>query len=501
MSASRLPALGTVVMAAACVTVTPAARSAAPINSCSTSQQCQAFAPGRAGPSCLNGICQSASIGTWTAVVSLSEDAAYAAGAILAVPFSTLLGSVGTCPTGAATCPSGRQCAPLPALVSGSGELIVEPAGASQSQANWNLGNPAPLNTVMPVHATFRPQTRVGSSFADATTIGLPLGQVDAEDLVDSSPSAPPGPGAGPSLIYSFSLAPLPYERTLMPVAPFDQAFPPDIRIIDLSMAPYPDENVTYGCDLTQGSNCAPFDTINSAMGPTYPTFDLSRADGLPLDGWSAYLRDQTSLRRISNAVSLSGTEAKQVRLLTSHHPKTLNALENAALVMQPPSHSNLPTAILAAVNGVLDATEVYPQLPTPVTVSGTLKLSGGGPVGADVVFESVGLCRDFVSGMTTTVVLDTNPDLAFTTTVSAANGSYSAVLPMGLYRATVRPYDTTAQVTVLPNFRTTNVTNQQCGTAVQPDGILVGAQQTVRGMASVADGRPLADAAIEAIP
>jgi hypothetical protein len=500
VSASRLPALGTAALAAACVTVTPAARSAAPINSCSTSQQCQAFAPEPAAPSCVNGICQSSSIGNWTAVVSLSHVAAYGAGATFAVPFSTLLGQMGSCQTGATTCPQGRRCTPLPALVSGNGELIVEPNGALPSEANWNLGNPAGQNTIMPVHATFRPQLQLGSSFTDATAMGL--GPIDAQDVVDTSPNAPPGPGAGPSLFYSFSLAPLTFERTLMPVAPFDQAFPPDTRIVDLSMAPYPVETVIYGCDPKQDSRCAPFDVINSAIGPIYPTFDLSRSDGRPLDGWTAYLRDQTSLRRISNAVTLSGTEAKAVRLLTSHHPKTLNALENAALVMQPPSGSSLPTAILEAVNGVLDATEVYPQLPAPVTVSGTLThLAGGGPIAADVVFESVGLCRNLVQGATKTVVLDMNPDLAFATTVSVTGGSYSAVLPMGVYRATVRPYDTTAQVTVLANFATTTVGNQQCGSAVQPGPIVLDVQRTVRGTATVADGRLLAGAAIEAIP
>jgi hypothetical protein len=447
----------------------------------------------------VNGICQNSSIGSWTAVVSLSEDAAYAAGATIAVPFSTLLGKVGSCQPGAATCPDGLKCAPLPAFVSGSGELIVWPNGELPSEANWNLGNPG-QDTVMPVHATFRPQLQVGSSFIDASAMGL--GPIDAQDVVDTSPSVPPGPGAGPSLFYSFSLAPMPFERTLMPVAPFDQAFPPDIRIVDLSMAPYPDGNVIYGCDPKQDSRCAPFDVVNSAMGPTYPTFDLSRADGRPLDGWTAYLRDQTSLRRISNAVTLSGTEANGVRLLTSHHPKTLNALENAALVMQPPSGSSLPTAILEAVNGVLDPTEVYPQLPSPVTVSGTVThMAGGGPAPADVVFESVGLCRDLAQGGTTTVVLDMNPDLAFTTTVSAPKGSYSAVLPMGVYRATVRPYATTAQVTVLTNFATTTIGNQQCGSAVQPGPIVLDVQRTVQGIATVADGRLLSEAAIEAVP
>jgi hypothetical protein len=503
LSASRLPALGTALVAAACVTVTPAARSAAPINSCSSSQQCQDYAPGGASPSCDNGICVSSlPFANWTAVISLSADAAYGAGATFAVPFSTLITTQGTCTGGGGTCPPGKRCAPLPQLVSRPGELIVWPTGASL--ANWNLGN-APQNTVLPVRATFRPQAQSGSSLVDATTIGLPLGLVDAPDEVDTSLSAPPGPGGGPSLFFLYSLAPLPpglvFERTLMPVAPFDQAFPPDIDLFDLSSAS--EDIVIYGCG--QGtSNCALFDSISGSNGFTYPSFDLSRADGQPLDGWTAYLQDLTTLRRISNAVTLSGTMAKGVQLLTSRHRKQGDALGNAALVMQPPSGSSLPTAILQAVNGVLGTAEVYPQLPAPVPVSGavTLDLPGGAPVAADVVFESVSLCRDYVSNGMTTVVLDPNPDLAFTTTATAANGSFSAVLPMGVYRATIRPYDTTAQVTVFPNVATTGLLpGQQCGAPTQPGPLVVAGRRTVRGTAMVADGRALADATIEAIP
>jgi len=505
MSASRLPALGIALLAAACVTVTPVVRSTAPTNSCTTSEQCQSFAPGRASPACVNGICESSSFGNWTAIVSLSQDAAYAAGVTFAVPFSTLLNTQGTCVAGGATCPPGMRCAPLPALVSpNSGELQVEPAAAFPSQANWNLGNPM-MNTLMPVEATFRPQLPSGSSLVDATTTGLPLAPVDAQEVVDTSLSAPRGPGGGPGLFFSFSLAPLPtpllFERTLMPVAPFDQAFPPDISVVDMSAAP--GGIVTYGCDPKQqpNLNCAPFDTIPGSMGFVYPTFVLSRADRLPLDGWTAYLQDQTTLRRISNAVMLSGTMATGVKLLTSRHRASGQALENAALVMQPPSSSSLPTAILTVVNGALDSAEVYPQLPMPVPVSGTVTHgTGGAPVAADVVFDAVGICRNLTNGTTTTVVLDTS-DFAFSTTVSAADGSYSAVLPMGVYRATVRPYDTTAQVTAITTFATTVVMNGQCGAGVQPGPIVVEVQRTVRGVASVGDGRALADASIDAIP
>lgn len=503
MSAPRLPAVVTVTLAAACVTVTPPTRSSAPINSCSTTQDCAAYAPGSVSPLCVGGVCESSQFGNWTAVVSLSKDAAYAAGATFMVSYATLFEGVGTCKAANATCPPGSRCAPLPALVPGGGELVVEPAGAEPTEANWNLGN-GKNNTVMPVRATFRVQVANGSSRVDATTVGLPIGAVDAQEQVDQSPFAPPGPGGGPSLHFSFALPPLTYERTLMPVSPFDQAFPPDISVIDLSGSTLPEETVFYGCDPMNpppGAICAPFDTIPGANGFVYPSFVLSRADGQPLDGWTAYLRDKTTLRRISNAVMLSGTMATGVQLLTSQRRPNGEALGNAQLIMQPPSGSALPTAILTAVS-VPGAIGQYPELPMPVAVSGSvIRKTDGSPVPADVVFESVGLCRDYATSPTqTTVVLDTT-DLAFSTTVSAASGSYSATLPMGVYRVTARPRDMTGQVTVIPNLLTTVLSNGDCGAPAQPGPIVVDVTRTVTGKVTVADGRNLADATLEAIP
>ena len=49
------------------------------------------------------------------------------------------------------------------------------------------------------------------------------------------------------------------------------------------------------------------------------PAFDLSRIDGL--DGWTAYLRDSTSLRRISSVATLSGTKTHVHSRHARHQP------------------------------------------------------------------------------------------------------------------------------------------------------------------------------------
>jgi hypothetical protein len=500
----RLASFALCAVAASCVTVAPTPGSPAPLNACSSQVQCTGYAQGGVTPTCLGGVCQIPPTLTnrW-AVVSLSDTAPYAAGATFAIPYETL-GSPGATPTCATTCPANATCAQLPPLATPvPSDLEVQPLAAMT--AGWNLGNPG-QNTALPVTVVLRPQVPAG----------LPLGPIQVNEGLNTGANPVPGPGGGPSLDFSIAVPPLglygyTYEQTLMPMSPWDQAVPPDVRIVTLGQAPYPEESVVYSCDPNQpppDPRCTLFDPIAMGAGATYPTFDLSRADSGPLDGWVVFLRDQTTLRRISNEVTLSGTSQSGVQLLTSHHPPAgQGAFYNAALVMQPPPDSGLPTAIFAAVSGLLPSTETYPLLPKPMQVSGkVVTLSGGAPVPADVVFDvtanPAGLCRYVQS----TAQFDLDPasdgDLSFTMTVPADDGTFTATLPWGVYRATARPHDTSTEVTVIPDFATASILpDTQCQGPASPGPIVVDVLRTVRGSAKVFDGRALAAATIEAIP
>lgn len=478
-------------LVASCVTLAPSPGSPAPINRCSAQAQCAAFVQGGVPPTCAGGICQTNAALTWTAVVTLSNLALYAPRASFALPFATLSGmQSAAC---AASCPANATCVQLPPLATPPpSDLEVNPSAAMT--AAWNLGNPG-QNTALPVTVELRPQVAAG----------LPLGPLVVNEAVNTGANPPPGPGGGPPLDFAIAVPPGTYEQTLMPMAPWDQAFPPDVRIVTLGTAPYPEESIVYACDpvLTHDQRCTSFDPIAMGAGATYPSFDLSRADLGPLDGWIVFLGDQVTLRRISNQVTLSGMHPSNVQLLTSHHPPAgQGAFYNAALILQPPPASGLPTAIFDAVSGQLPSQETYPQLPNPVQVSGKIVTPSGKPVPADVVFDvstkPSGLCR-FVNG---TPEFDPNGDLSFTTTVHADDGTFTASLPWGVYRATARPRDAATEITVVSDFATATILpNGQCAGPASPGPIEVDVPRTVRGNAIVADGRALAAATLEAIP
>jgi hypothetical protein len=461
---------------------------------------CAKYTQASIAPTCSGGICNTtAQVTGWTAVVTLSQNAAYAPGSTFARSYSDLFKyPVAAC---ADACPPNEQCVQLPQLASpvspqnGLDAFDVEvQEQAAQTIANWNLGNASV--TALPVIPVLRPQGPAG----------LPLEPIELLETLNQGADAVRGPGGGPGLEFSVGVPPGVYEQTLLPVPPFDQAFPPDVRIIHLNTTPYDEQSVLFSCDPTLDSRCTKFDTIAGPSGlPVYPTFDLSRSDGGPLDGWVAFLRDQTTLRPISNQVPLQGVEQPKVQLLTSHHPASGNAFENAALVMQPPASSGLPTAIFEAVNLQLDAKETYPLLPMGVQVSGKIvDQSTGSLIAADVVFDATiapsGLC--YVPLGLTVPKFDPRGDLTFSQRVSAPDGTFAVTLPQGIFRATVRPRDSALAVTVLPNFATVKIdTSATCLGPVAPGPIEVGRLQTVKGFAMVGDGRPLAAATIEAVP
>lgn len=490
-------AVAATTLGVACVTITPPTGSPAPRNTCSTDLDCARYTQGGVAATCSSGICATqAPVSEWTAVVTLSQDAAYAAGATFAVSYSQLLKSAATSPC-ADSCPTNEICAPLPALATpvsaqnGQDAFDVEVTLQGAETANWNLGNPGV--TALPVIPVLRP----------VAPAGLPLESIQISETLNTGADAVRGPGGGPGLDFSISVPPGTYEQTLTPMPPFDQAFPPDVRIVDFTM-PFAEQSVFFGCDPKSDPRCTPFDPISQGGStPTHPIFDLSRADGKPLDGWVAFLQDETTLRPISNQVLLSGSDANNVQLLTSHHPASGNAFENAALVMQPPASSGLPTAIFKAFGFSLDAKQTYPELPIAVQVSGSaVAQSSGSPIAADIVFDATGLCRVPTQPPGQTAAsFDQSGDLTFSQTISV-DGTFDVTLPQGIYRVTVRPRDPTIAVTINPNFKTVDVdTSGTCLGPIKPGPLVAGPLQTVSGKAKVGDERPLAAAVIEAIP
>ena len=411
-------------------------------------------------------------------VVSLPGDSGFAPGRTFGVAFEHLFDQ----PLPTCTPPG---CAHLPGLGVVSGSYLISPKVTLD--VNWNLGNapnePAQGKEVaIPVHATYRPLW--GPSGVDAAALGLPLEPVAATSFATRGGAL--GVGGGPSIAFDSYLqattsgGPAAYVRTLVPDPPFDQAFAPEVRQVQIS-------------PTTSNFEADQVETFEKTkeepeLGPTIPTFNIARADGL--DGWTAYLRDASTRQTISSVRPLSGTSTSNVVLATNYVPARTDALTNAQLILAPPPGTPAPSGVFAPLAGVLPAQETYPPIAPPVAVSGTVTGGDGNPAPADLVFEATAIIDR--SGRANVA------NFEFVAQASTATGAaaYSVVLPQGRYRVSVRPRDPLHAVTIFDPF----VVDTQ-RSALGGITFAVESRRPVHGRAIVADGRPLSGASVVAVP
>ena len=457
---------------------------AAPINAC-PAHPCDTFTQPGPAPSCNAGACTVVAPTTnLLLVIGLATDSYLAPGRTY---LATLNG--GPLASGACALPN---CSPpvcaLPEWTQDQSAYLMDLNAASPRWANWYLGNRTGV-TSLPVQATFR--RLFGSPPQDSLDLGLPVDPIQAVNVIPTG-GGNPGPNGTPGLQFRTYLPPVPpgcYERTLQPLSPFSKAFPPEIK-------PWPPDQ-TDSVDV--------FDTTREEMLPnvgaaTAPTFDLRRAEGL--EGWTAYLRNIHTRRVFSNVVPLTGSLMQGVKLLTNHatpvpSSQPFEALTDLELVMAPPAGTPLPTEVFAPA-GTPPAQEIaalqeYPSLPTPVTVSGRIRTPAGTPVPADVYFTATDITKQSGERFP--------PNFEFSTRVSAITdprtgaSTYSALLPQGIYQIAVRPTDGSNAVTIA----TRTVGGE--GNVMTGEDMDVVPLVAVSGTATVADGRPLAEAVVEVLP
>ncbi len=460
----------------------------APINVC-PDHSCAAYVQSGTTPaSCVDDACVVPGPAAGVVLlVALPQDSGFAPGRTFALDFDQLVATAppSTPPmTALALCESAATagCAALPGYGAIKGQYGVSPNLEQPPPlgVGWDLGNPA--ETALPVQASFRLLWPVSSmSTVDARSLGLPIDPIFATASVDTF--GIPGPAGGPSVIYQTYLQPGTYERILRPTPPFDQAFAPEVKVVAVLEGQSVVPEFVDAFDSTQ----------ETGQGSTIPTFNITNAGGT-LDGWTAYLRDGSN-QIISNIVALHGTTAPKVILATNHVPVGSDALTNAELVVAPPLGSPFPTAVFAPVGNVLPFDEVYPELAAPVEVSGSVMTAAGAPAAADIIFEALAITGANGASYTTNFEFvgraSARPDPA-----SGAD-TYSAILPQGLYRVSVRPLTMANQVTIIDPF---TVDGMQ-GTAEAQSNFAVDVPRTAEGTAVVADGRPLAGATVEASP
>ena len=460
---------------------------AAPINSCPV-HPCSAYVEPGAAPSCSAGVCTSVTpMNDLVLVISLPTDAFVAPGRTYVMALSSEPTASGSCSPedpgvetdGGIRCDPPRcspPCCALPGYTQDTTNYVVDLDEATK--VDRYLGNNG--NTSLPIEATYR--LIWGPDGGDALSLGLPVEPVQGQ-LLKNAGGAYPGPGNTQSLLSQAYLSPGCYERTLQPYEPFASAYPPSIHVIPLwESSPLPASDVII-----------PFDPTSEQTGKKpFPTFQITRANGL--DGWTAYLRDQTTKRRFSNVAALSGSFA-EVKLATYHRSSTVpDALTNLELAVAPPSGTPLPTYVSAPVLEFLAEGQLYPALPTPVTMTGRILTLDGLPVDADVVFTATDITNPSGGSFPST-------SFEFVARTSAIRdpktgmSAYSILLPRGHYQVAVLPRDTSSALTVVSR-RVEGV-----GNTIADEDIVVGTLSSVRGSAVVADGRSLAEAVVEVVP
>jgi hypothetical protein len=410
-------------------------------------------------------------------VVSLSEDSYFAPGQTFAISFTNLFAPKGTdkcSQTGTPAEP--RACTHLPGYGVVNGAYLVSPAVAQTLR--WNLGNKG--LTALPVHVSYRPlwPSSGPTSTVYADSIGLPLSPLSSYVVVDNSLNRTPGPNGGESITFYAEVQPALYERVVAPDGPFDAAFPPDVS------------QVTVAGGLADDIDLVAYDTTNQAI----PTFNIARAEGLT--GWTASLRDSTTLRRLSPVVPLSGPVAQNVALPTNHHPADGNALTGAELVVAPPSGKLIPTARFPSQAGSLASDLKYPTLAPLVTAQGSVTgADGKTPVEADLEFQATAIYENGPPPVLNQANFEYSAAAAARTD-GGGPAAWTAVLPPGQYNVTARPLGPGTSVTVVQN-----VVVPPSDTPVSGVTLVLSPQQPVTGVVTLADQRPLSGATVEAIP
>jgi hypothetical protein len=453
-------ALTLLALAVACSPIVAEPLSEAPLNAgCLDVHKCELYTlPGATVKSqCHDGRCDfGLPTYPYTVVVNVPDTSFYAPGRAFVLTNKDLTAQPGTV-SGASACKP-PLCVPLQELVAAQGRYIVSHAAAAA------VGLPLDEGTSLPVRVTFVPL--VGSTLEEAASVGIP-----AVDVLTSSLAVVQAgtAGAPPVIKYADAVSVGRYLRIEYPQPPYDQYFPPAFSPLSVSVGASPDDFfLGFGADAKTPLDDETGDTRRATV---------SRADGL--DGWRVWLIDSATGRRISSLRKLSGTKM-EVRLDTVGQTQAATrALKGGVevIVAPPDSFIGVPRLQSTLPNGQgLEALDV-PPLPGPASVTG---------VPSRVRFDSMNVRRRDGKA---------DPLLRYSTTLSTDDaGRFATVLPPGVYDVTIEPSE--APRTGLAKMKDTFDTSVGLAKTYFPP-----LRTVVSGKAMLADGRPLAEADIRAIP
>jgi hypothetical protein len=347
-----------------------------------------------------------------------------------------------------------KRCKPplcLPLSVAATLGRYIVTAGASHE-----VGYPLTDGTRLPVRVVYE-------STLQRELPALPLDDLFATSTVETAFGAPEE--------IAQRLVPFgSYRRVFYPEPPFDAYFPPK-RDDALSIA----ANV-FADNFTLGSVASPSPS---------PKAKVSREEGL--DGWRVWLVDKPSQRRISVVRTLSGTVANDVPLYMTGEALTDGSDRIQAVVAPPENWTAVPRFVTQLFSGQgLEALD-YPRIPAPVTVNGVVAQRAAG------VLLGFSAAVSFVSQTLSTTTVQT-PLLQYSTSVHTDDrGRFATVLPPGKYLVTVNPAEGTGYAAAR---QIVDIDRAVTGVTLEASP-----RTLVKGRALVADGRPLLEAEVMALP
>lgn len=388
-----------------------------------------------------------------------------------------------------------HYCLDLPPLAVIHGSLLI-PYGTTQA-VGFNLGNGEGSTTTLPVTVAVTPLLKLPATTATiaASAAGVlvqpPIvSQISSTDSFEYPPMQPwVGPYGANGVGYFAPSGPGNYDITLLPVAPFDAYFPPaSLGAVNVAANSF-------------------YDTTALAVDPPSSRATHVRSVAA-LDGLVAYLRNARG-DRISTRVPLHGQDAVTgipVQLETMLSPTGQQTVISGDFFVIAPADDTNPAGratftntALSITTGGLGTEQTYPQLPTPVSVSGQVFATGTIPTAADVVLTSTGIDR----------VDQTAPDntsLSYSASFTTdACGNYTVTLPPGTYSALVTPHlggQTCGQTSTLAPAQTVTTLDVATSPAVQ-NGKSLALEDAIplSGTCRVADGRALGGATVVLTP
>jgi hypothetical protein len=464
-------ALAMLALAVACSPIVAEPLSEAPLNAgCLDVHKCELYTlPGATVRSqCHDGRCDfGLPTYPYTVVVNVPDTSFYAPGRAFVLTNKDLTAQPGTV-SGTSACKP-PLCVPLQELVATEGRYLVS------HDASAFVGRPLAEGTSIPVRVTLVPL--IGSTLTEAVSLGIPAVDVLTSSLAVVQAGTTDEP---PVIKYADAVSVGRYLRIAYPEPPYDQFFPPVFTPLSASVGGLATNDFILGAGVDAKS------PLDDESGDSRRA-TVSRADGL--EGWQVWLIESATGRRISSLRNLSGTKM-EVRLDTVGQTQAgVRALKDgvAVIVAPPASFIGVPRLQSALVNGQgLEALDV-PALPGPASITGVVALGSGTAltgIPSHLRFDSMSVRRK-----------DGTPDtlLRYSTSVSTDDaGRFATVVPPGIYDVTIEP----AERTGLSKMRDTFDTSAGLAKTYFPPPRTV-----VSGTVMLADGRPLAEADIRAIP